>query len=93
REKTFKADGKSYCHIMDPRKGRPIEGILSATVITALGVEAEALSKAVMVLGIEKSRELLRDRRDVRAILFHRKEDGSPGSTLLNFDGDHNEPE
>jgi FAD:protein FMN transferase len=90
-EKTFKSGGKTYCHIMDPRTGRPIEGILGATVITPLGVEAEALSKAVMVMGIERAKELLKKRRDVRAILFHSKRDGSLGIARLNFDGDRYE--
>jgi thiamine biosynthesis lipoprotein len=80
--------GKTYCHIMDPRAGHPIEGILGATIVTKLGVEAEALSKAVMVIGVEKSRDLLRGRKETRAILYYRQPDGSLGSTKLNFDGD-----
>jgi len=91
-EKTFKVNGKTYCHIMDPRTGRPIEGVLGATIITPLGVEAEALSKAVMVMGVEPAKELLGKRRDVRAIIFYGNNDGSVGSTLLNFDGGHYEP-
>jgi len=87
-EKSLTSGGKTYCHIMDPRAGHPIEGILGATIVTKLGVEAEALSKAVMVIGVEKSRELLRGRKDTRAILYYRQPDGSLGSTRLNFDGD-----
>ena len=53
-EKTFESAGKTYCHIMDPRIGRPVEGLISATIITQTGVEAEVLSKALMVMGIEE---------------------------------------
>ena len=83
-EKVFELDGKKYCHIMDPRTGQPIEEVVSATVITRLGVDAEAFSKIVMVLGVEKAKEVLRRRPDVRAILFHRLPDGSLTSTKLN---------
>lgn len=84
-EKTFEADGKNYCHIMDPRIGRPIEGLLSATVITQTGVEAEALSKALMVMGIAKAREFLKTRPHVRAILCYGQPEGGIGSARLNF--------
>jgi len=84
-EKTFESGGKTYCHIMDPRIGRPIEGLLSATVITQSGVEAEVLSKALMVMGIEKAREFLKTRPHVRAILYYSQADGGMGCARLNF--------
>lgn len=84
-EKAFTLGGKTYCHIMDPRTGYPIEGILSATIITPRGVEAEALSKAAMVRGVEWMTTYLKNRADVRAILYYRKPDGGVGSTRLNF--------
>jgi thiamine biosynthesis lipoprotein len=85
-EKSFDSGGKTYCHIMDPRIGRPIEGISGATIITPLGVEAEALSKAVMVLGVENAKNLLRQRKDTRAILYYHLPDGSLGCAKLNYD-------
>lgn len=85
-EKTFEVDGKSYCHIMDPRIGRPIEGLLSATVITQSGIEAEALSKALMVMGIAKAREFLKTRPHVRAILCYGQPERGVGCARLNFD-------
>src|SRR5262249_48605149 len=84
-EKAFKMAGKTYCHIMDPRTGRPIEGILGATIVTPSGVEAEALSKAVMILGVERARDLLKGRRDARALLFYNQPDGDLGCTRVNF--------
>ena len=85
REKTFESGGKTYCHIMDPRIGRPIEGLISATVITQRGVEAEVLSKALMVMGIEKAREFLKTRPNVRAILYYNPPEGGLGCARLNF--------
>jgi thiamine biosynthesis lipoprotein len=84
-EKTFAAAGKTYCHIMNPRTGQPIDGVLSATIITPSGVEAEVLSKTVMVMGVEKARDFLKQRRDVRALLYYRQADGSLGAARLNF--------
>jgi len=85
REKTFESDGKTYCHIMDPRTGRPIETVISATIITDSGVEAEVLSKAVMVLGIDKSRALLKSKPGARALMYYRQLDGGLGCARLNF--------
>ena len=85
REKTFESGGKTYCHIMDPRIGRPIEGLVSATVVTKSGVEAEALSKALMVMGIEKAQGFLKTRPHVRALLYYKQPEGGLGSARLNF--------
>ncbi len=84
-DKTFESAGKTYCHIMDPRIGRPIEGLLSATVITQSGVEAEVLSKALMVMGIDKARDFLKTRPRVRAILYYNQPEGGLGCARLNF--------
>ena len=84
-EKTFQSGGKAYCHIMDPRIGRPIEGLLSATIITSSGVEAEALSKAVMVMGVENARAFLKTRPRARAILYFSQPEGGLGCARLNF--------
>ena len=84
-EKTFESGGRTYCHIMDPRTGRPIEGLISATIITQSGVEAEVLSKALMVMGIEKAREFLKTRPHVRGILYYSQPEGGLGCARLNF--------
>jgi thiamine biosynthesis lipoprotein len=84
-EKTFESGGKTYCHIMDPRIGRPIEGLLSATIITPSGVEAEAFSKALMVLGVEKARAFLKTRPQARAILYYSQPESGLGCARLNF--------
>lgn len=84
-EKTFESVGKTYCHIMDPRIGRPVQGLISATIITQSGVEAEVLSKALMIMGIEKAREFLKSRPQVRAILYYSQPAGGVGCARLNF--------
>jgi len=84
-DQTFKLGGKTYCHIMDPRTGFPIDGMLSATVITPRGVEAEVFSKVVMVLGVEKAKSCLKQHQEVRAIVYYRQPDGGLGCAKLNF--------
>jgi len=58
-EKFFQLNGRTYCHIMDPRTGEPVEGVLQATVIGADGTTTEALSKPVFVLGAAKGAKFL----------------------------------
>ena len=58
-EKFFRMGGRTYCHIMDPRTGRPVEGVLQTTVIAPQATDSDALSTAVFVLGPERGARLL----------------------------------
>jgi thiamine biosynthesis lipoprotein len=49
-EKHFVVGGHQYCHIMDPRTLRPVEGRLQATVIAPSATDSDALSNVVFVL-------------------------------------------
>lgn len=50
-EKFFVAGGKTYSHIMDPRTGYPVEGMLSVSVIAARTLDSEAWTKPYFVNG------------------------------------------
>ena len=50
-EKFFRAEGKLYSHIMDPRTGFPAMGMLSASVITPRTLDSEAWSKPFYING------------------------------------------
>jgi thiamine biosynthesis lipoprotein len=43
--------GRRLGHILDPRTGRPSEGVISATVLAPRAAEADALATALYVLG------------------------------------------
>ncbi len=43
--------GRRLGHVLDPRTGRPAEGVLSATVLAPTAAEADALATAAYVLG------------------------------------------
>ena len=53
------AQGKRWHHIIDPRTGLPADKAMSVTLVTDLGVYADALSTAVFVMGPERGIEML----------------------------------
>ncbi|HVH88907.1 MAG TPA: FAD:protein FMN transferase [Terriglobales bacterium] len=58
-EKFFQLGDRKYCHVMDPRTGVPVEGVLQATLVAADGVTSDALSNAMFVMGSGAGSELL----------------------------------
>jgi FAD:protein FMN transferase len=54
----FDIGGRHYSHIVDPRNGRPVQRIVSATVAADCAVDAGALATAFTVLSPEESRRL-----------------------------------
>lgn len=58
-EKAFEHQGRRYSHIMDPRTGTPVEGVLSVAVLARSGTAGDALDNAFFVLGPGRSREYL----------------------------------
>lgn len=57
-EKTVRINGKEYTHIMDPKSGMPVEGVMQVSIIAPTGTASDALSTAVFVLGLEKGKPL-----------------------------------
>jgi thiamine biosynthesis lipoprotein ApbE len=52
-------EGRRYGHVIDPRSGWPIQEPLAAVALARDGATAEALTKALLVLGPEEGLELL----------------------------------
>ena len=51
-QRFFEIGGKQYCHIVDPRTGRPIDtNLRSVTVLDPSGAMADAIATACFVLG------------------------------------------
>jgi len=67
---SFRHAGKRYGHILDPRTGLPAEGMLSVTVLAPTAAEADALSTAFFVMGLEKAREYCDNQREIGAVLI-----------------------
>jgi len=51
-------EGRHYTHIMNPKTGRPVENMLSATIVTPQEIDSDALSKALFVDGPKAAQEL-----------------------------------
>ena len=57
-ERYITIGGRQYTHIINPVSGRPVEGVLSATVITPRGVDSDALSTSLFVNGQDFAKNL-----------------------------------
>jgi thiamine biosynthesis lipoprotein len=56
-QRYFEADGRRYCHLIDPRSGHPASGMQSVTVLVAgerAGTRSDALSKPLFIEGPER---------------------------------------
>jgi thiamine biosynthesis lipoprotein len=62
--------GRRYGHILDPRTGRPAEGMYSATVLAPTAAEADALSTAFYVMGPVAVSEYCVHHPDIGALLI-----------------------
>jgi thiamine biosynthesis lipoprotein len=53
-QRYFEAEGKRYCHLIDPRSGSPANGMQSVTVLVSgehAGTRSDALSKPLFIDG------------------------------------------
>jgi thiamine biosynthesis lipoprotein len=67
-ERYFEKDGTRYHHIIDSRTGYPARtGLSSVTIVSHDSTEADALSTAVYVMGIENGAELIEGLDDIEA--------------------------
>jgi FAD:protein FMN transferase len=65
----FHYQGKRYGHILDPRTGWPADKVLSATVIAPTAEQADALSTAFYVMGLEPARTFCQQHPEISALL------------------------
>jgi len=66
------------CEILDPRTGRQVRGMLSATIVAPSGLETDALSTSFYVMGVDQVRHYIEKHPDIRAIIVEYPEDGAP---------------
>jgi thiamine biosynthesis lipoprotein len=75
--KYYEKDNKRYSHTIDPKTGKSVEhSLLSVTVRDSTVWRADALATAMMVLGVEKSLQLLEKLPGVEAFFISTGEDG-----------------
>ena len=72
----FRHRGRRYGHLIDPRTGWPADGMLSATVLAPTAAQAEALSTAFFVLGVERAQQYCHNHSEISALLIPTPEPG-----------------
>ncbi len=74
-ERYFETKEGRFAHIMDPQTGRPVQGLLSVTVIADQSFLADGLATAIMVKGREDGISLLGRFPGTKAVLV--EQDGT----------------
>ncbi len=69
-ERFYKIGGRRFSHIFNPATEKSVEQLVSVTIITVNGTQADALSTAVTVLGAQKGLELIEKIDNAEAILI-----------------------
>lgn len=63
-------DGETYWHIIDPKTGKPAHsGLVSVTIVGKEGKLCDAFSTSIFVMGLDKAKELWKQRDDFEMIL------------------------
>lgn len=71
-------NGKKYAHTIDPKTGYPVQhNILSATVLAKRCAEADAYATSFMVMGLEKTKEVLKKQPELMAYLIYADHKGN----------------
>jgi FAD:protein FMN transferase len=68
-EQFVEIAGRRYGHVIDPRTGRPADGVLGASVIARDAATADALSTAFLIGGPDLARRYCAAHPDVLAVL------------------------
>jgi FAD:protein FMN transferase len=68
-EQFVMVDGTRYGHVIDPRTGWPASGVDSASAIASRAADADALSTAFLVGGVELAERYCREHANVIAIV------------------------
>lgn len=80
-ENSYAVDGKTYCHIIDAKKGAPTDSdLVSVTVIGDSGAKTDALSTALLITGSENALDFLEKAPEFDYVLI--KTDGTVISNL-----------
>jgi thiamine biosynthesis lipoprotein len=81
-ERFFMKDGRRYHHIIDLRTGEPATQSRSVTLVTERAVVADALAKAVFILGPDEGMALIERTPGVQGVIVSAKNEVSISSGL-----------
>jgi thiamine biosynthesis lipoprotein len=74
--KSFRANGKTFGHVLDPRSGQPVNETVLTAVILPSATETDALSTALLVSGLEGHKMISRLRPGIRTLLVQEFQQG-----------------
>ena len=77
--------GEQYSHIMDPRTGKPVSGMLSVTIVTPRGADSDALSTAIFVKGEKFAGEVCAKLPDTGVYIIRRPPGKETGMEIRRF--------
>lgn len=80
--KFYEENGIRYSHTIDPANGYPVKHtLLSVSVLAKDCMTADAYATAFMVMGVEKSKEYLKNHKDLEVYLIYT----SPDNVINTF--------
>ena len=68
-EQFVAANGKTYGHILNPRTGRPVDGLISVTVVAPSALETDAWDTPLFVLGPAAAKRKAKANPRIAAVL------------------------
>jgi thiamine biosynthesis lipoprotein len=78
-EKYSENTGQRFCHIMDPRTGKPCDNSQAVTIIADKGIVADALATGIFVLGPVDGMKAIRKLKNVECLIVDKN--GNPTMT------------
>lgn len=72
----YEIEGEYYGHTIDPKTGFPVSDILSATIIADDCMTADAMATACMVMGVERSLDMIESSNNVEGLFVYSIGDG-----------------
>ena len=76
--KSFQSEGRMFGHVLDPRTGAPAMGALLAAVVLPSVTETDALSTALLTLGVDGHGLIARLREKMRSLVLERADGPVP---------------
>lgn len=69
-ERFAEFNGKKYSHIIHPKTGYPVEGILSVTVISTDAEMSDAIATSVFLMGVAKGLHFVNQFNDIQCFII-----------------------
>ena len=68
-EQFIAANGRTYGHILDPRTGKPVDGLISVTLVGPTALACDSWDTPMFVMGPAAARRVAREHPELDAVL------------------------